>query len=469
VTFNSISFFAFFILIYALYRGLGHRFKLQNVLLLIASYAFYAVCDWRYLALLAGSTVVDYYLGGLIVNRPNQKKQYVVVSCVLNIGLLFAFKYFNFFQDNLLTLLHNLGLGVSPMTLQIVLPVGISFFTFQKMTYVIDLYRGKLSHRYTFIDFALFVSFFPLILSGPIERAINMLPQIAHQRTIQSDHISEGLWLITWGLFKKIYIADNLARIVDSIFAPAWAGTGTEALIGVYAYAVQIYCDFSGYTDMARGLAKLMGFQVMINFNLPYFAVNPSDFWRRWHISLSSWLRDYVYIPLGGSRIGTFRTYGNLLLVMLLVGLWHGAAWTFIVWGIYHGGLLIVTRLSIESLPKEGGTQSRLIHWLSVLLTFHLICFGWLIFRADSLSQVQALLTRIFTEFHLGGSAVSLFSTVFGYVAILLLVQTLQHARGSFDVLVRTPVFFKGIAYGALFYLMAMHGGVSDSFIYFQF
>ncbi len=469
--FNSFAFLAFFAVTYGLYRALGRYHQWQNRLLLIAGYLFYGSWNWWFVPLMALSTVIDYFLGLWIVQKPSSRKLFLVSSIVWNVGLLFVFKYFNFFQDNLIGLLENLGMSASPLTVQIMLPVGISFYTFQKMTYTIDIYHGKLQPHRNFLDFALFVSFFPLLLSGPIERARNLLPQVSAPRSMAGLRLREGVWLITWGLFKKIYIADNVAGIVNPVFSPGWRGSGMEALVGTYAYAVQIYCDFSGYSDIAQGLAMLLGFEVMRNFEFPYFARNPSEFWRRWHISLSSWLRDYVYIPLGGSRSDEWRTGRNLLITMLLVGLWHGAAWTFILWGIYHGCLLIAHRMTSGRGPREdlGQRPASMPSWLAVIGMFHLTCLGWMLFRAESVQHVLTMLRAMVFEFIPTDSLFSLLGSLLGFFALLLTVQLIQYVRKTHDVLRDAPVAVHGLAYGVLFYLMVMHGGVSESFIYFQF
>jgi alginate O-acetyltransferase complex protein AlgI len=469
--FNSFAFLVFFVVTYALYRLAWYRFKLQNRLLLIASYVFYGYWDWRFLPLLVASTVVDYYCGKLMVQNPTSRKHLLLTSIVVNIGILFVFKYFEFFQGNFVALMNSIGLQASPLISHVLLPLGISFYTFQKMTYAIDIYEGKIKPTEDFFDFALFVSFFPLLLSGPIERARNLLPQIGAARIVTKDHLREGVWLITWGLFKKVYIADNVAPIANGVFASDWNGSGAEALVGTYAYAVQIYCDFSGYSDIAQGLAIFLGFEVMRNFNFPYFARNPSDFWRRWHISLSTWLREYVYIPLGGSRVRDLVTYRNFFITMLLVGLWHGAAWAYVLWGSYHGCLLIAHRLlSFRRIAGEETPRPLVLpNWLAILSMFHLTCLGWLMFRAESLQQIWNMLSVMFTQFGPTSSAFSLLVSVLSYAAILVIVQCIQRARDTHYVLQNSPVAIRGMVYGVLFYLMAMHGGVSESFIYSQF
>lgn len=468
MVFNSVNFLMFFILLYAVYRALGRRYILQNHLLLIASYVFYGFWDWRFPTLMGITTVVDYMATRAMLTYPDKRQIFLGIGLLNNLGVLFVLKYYEFFQDNVLAALHQFGIEGSPLLIGVLLPVGISFYTFQRLTFVIDVYRRQSYADVGFLDFALFVSFFPLLLSGPIERAKDLLPQLRRVRPIESRHVEEGIWLVAWGLFKKVYVADNLAVLVDPVFADGWRGSGGEVLVAVYAYAFQIYCDFSGYSDVARGIAKFLGFDVRVNFNLPYFATNPSDFWRRWHMSLSTWLRDYVYIPMGGSRQGSWITNRNLMVTMTLVGLWHGAAWTFVFWGFYHGFLLVAYRLMAAD-PDGEHRQSRVGTIASILMMFHLTCLGWLLFRATSLVQVIDLLGAIVSGFGSGHQTVILLTQLFSYLAILLVVQCIQWVKGDLLVLDRTPIAVRGVAYGVLFYLTVLHGGTSNSFIYFQF
>ncbi|MDA1306433.1 MAG: MBOAT family protein, partial [Acidobacteria bacterium] len=314
-------------------------------MLLVASYVFYGAWDYRFLSLLGISTIIDYVVALRMADAAGRhRKAWLIVSLVTNLGLLGFFKYFNFFVDSGNALLIALGVDPMPMRLHIVLPVGISFYTFQTLSYTIDVYRGKLDPTRSLRDFALFVAYFPQLVAGPIERATHLLPQVLNPRRLSMPLLHQGLWLISWGLFKKMVIANNLAIVVDRTFAAGSGATGAEYLIAIYAFAFQIYCDFSGYSDIARGLAALMGIDLMVNFNNPYAATNPREFWRRWHISLSTWLRDYLYVPLGGNRGALWQTYRALMLTMLLGGIWHGAQWTFVVWGLYHGVWLAVHR-----------------------------------------------------------------------------------------------------------------------------
>ena len=388
--FNSYQFLFFFLIVFSLYYCLSYR--KQNWLLLIASYVFYGAWDYRFLSLIFLSTIIDFYTGRKIYDSSDSKvrKKFLFISCFFNLGILGFFKYFNFFVESGESFFNLIGFTFITPRLDIVLPVGISFYTFQTMSYTIDIYRNKQKAISNFFDFALFVSFFPQLVAGPIERSSNLLPQLTKERKVSLKLLREGAWLITYGLFKKCVIADNLALLVDKAFDPSSHSTGIICLIALYAFAFQIYCDFSGYSDIARGLAKLMGIELMVNFNIPYLSKTPSEFWKRWHISLSSWLRDYLYIPLGGNRKGPGRTMVNLILTMGLGGLWHGAAWNFILWGLYHGILLAVYKFFADE-----KFFNKVPSWVSQVFFFHLVCLGWLFFRATSMNQICIFLQEI--------------------------------------------------------------------------
>ena len=344
MVFNSLHFVWFFVAFYGAYRVLPHR--AQNWLLLIASYYFYAAWDWRFLGLLVASTLVDFTCARLLsrASTPRARRALLIVSLGFNLTLLGFFKYFNFFADSLHNLFAVLGWQVDVFTLRVLLPVGISFYTFVTMSYVIDVYRREIPATRDLLDFAVFVAFFPHLVAGPILRASTLLSQIDSPRRITREQLRDGAWLIAWGYFQKVFVADNLAGLANAAFDPAVPHTGVNVLLGVYAFAFQIYGDFAGYSNIARGTSKLMGIELIENFRFPYLVRTPQAFWRNWHISLSTWLRDYLYIPLGGSRGSEWQTRRNLFLTMVLGGLWHGAAWTFVVWGIYHGVLLIAYR-----------------------------------------------------------------------------------------------------------------------------
>ena len=479
--FNSFAFCVFYPVVWSLYWL--SRFRLQNLLLLAASYLFYSFWDWRFLSLILISTAVDYYVGlkigrlsgsdDPVANR--EKKRWLVVSMCTNLGILGFFKYFNFFVESMETLLALTGMEVTQLRLHIILPVGISFYTFQTMSYTIDVYRGILSPTRNFLDFALYVAYFPQLVAGPIERAKNLLPIISSRRTFHGQQLQEGLRLMLFGFFKKVYVADNIAHLVDQIFSHPDPG-GWQVLAGTYAFAIQIYCDFSGYTDIARGCSKCLGIDLMLNFRNPYIAVNPSDFWRRWHISLSTWLRDYLYIPLGGNRHGEAKTYRNLALTMLLGGLWHGAAWNFVLWGAWHGLLLIGHRLFAPLVAGRNflKTQKSLPvgHLLSMVLMFHLVCLGWILFRSGSLAQIQLMLTNLIV-WHPTRDAVpiQLFAPIVKFGLPLFMFEIILYALGQKEVrqVLMKPAVVHCAFYGVLFYLIAFYGATAQSFIYFQF
>jgi len=475
--FNSFAFALFLPIVLILYWLLPFRW--QNRMLLIASYVFYGYWDWRFLFLIALSTVVDYVAGLQVYKHEGHtndksvklRKIWLVGSICSNLVILGFFKYFNFFIDTFAGLLGTLNVETNSLYLEIILPVGISFYTFQTMSYTIDIYRKKMLPTRRFIDFALYVAFFPQLVAGPIERACNLLPLILNKRTFNRTQFFEGVHLIFWGLFKKVYVADNLAPIVNRIFGMS-DPTGMEAVIGTYAFAFQIYCDFSGYSDIARGVAKCMGFELMLNFNHPYVAISASDFWRRWHISLSTWLRDYLYVPLGGNRKGNFRTYVNLFLTMLLGGMWHGASWIFILWGAYQGAFLLSHRLMKPLL--NGISIIRMIpyslrHLIKMVFVFQLVCIGWIIFRAQSVDQVVDMLTAIFTW--RGSADYSLILPLLQFAGPLMLFDLIQAAFGNDELqkIEVIPIWIKSCVYAIIFYLLAFYGASAQSFIYFQF
>lgn len=469
--FNSIAFLLFLPAVLGLYYLLPH--KAQNRMLLVASIFFYASWDWRFLAPLLFSTTIDFYCASRMEalihdGRPvSARRPYLWLSTVTNLGLLGFFKYFNFFSENLHQLLTNLGFNPDPFTLQVILPVGISFYTFQALSYTIDVYRGELHAISSFWDFLLAVLYFPHLVAGPIQRASSLLPQVGKPRHTTREQVLEGIHLIVWGFFKKVFIADHLSPIVDATFGKT-AAPGGEVWLACLAFTVQIYCDFSGYTDIARGVAKLMGFEFILNFNLPYFASNPQEFWSRWHISLSGWLRDYLYISLGGNRHGTAQTYRNLFLTMVIGGFWHGAAWNFILWGIYHGTLLVVHRLwliSFENRLPRG-------HWsgaLGIPVMFLFTVYGWLLFRATSFQQLASFTAAM--AHPLDGWNPAQATLVGLYALPLVAVQFLQFFSGrlfwlSFDWM---PAELRSAVYAALLYATLFAGGQPQSFIYFQF
>lgn len=480
--FNSWVFWVFLPVVLAGYALLRRRG--QNRWLLVASYVFYGWWDWRFLGLLALSTVIDYLAARAIDRRGADGTTYahdhrrrtalLIVSLAVNLGVLAFFKYFHFFEDSLLDLLEAvLGRPVAPTGLDVILPVGISFYTFQSMSYTIDVYRGHLRATPDLLDFATFVAFFPQLVAGPIVRASEFLPQLASPRRFDARRFDEGGYLILWGMFKKVVVADNLAPLVETAYAADATPTGAAVLIATYAFAFQIYCDFSGYTDIARGCAKLMGFEFPLNFDLPYAARTPSEFWRRWHISLSTWLRDYLYIPLGGNRRGPARVYVNLMTTMVLGGLWHGASWTFVVWGAYQGALLCAWRFAeprlsaVPALARAHRLRAvKLVEWI---VFFHLVCLGWLVFRAESVSHLAALLGALADGIQLA-PAVDLAWPVLVFTAPVIAMQLAQHRTGRLDVVLGLPAPVRGAIYAFWLVGITVLGQFSgNEFIYFQF
>jgi D-alanyl-lipoteichoic acid acyltransferase DltB (MBOAT superfamily) len=475
MVFNSLQFAWFFVVVYGLYRLLpavssvegAHRG--QNWLLLIASYYFYAAWDYRFLALLAASTIVDYSCGRLMGAMHDQRRRRLVMwlSIAFNLTLLGFFKYFNFFVDNLQALFAAIGWHFDYVTLRVLLPIGISFYTFVTMSYVIDVYRREIEPTRHFVDFAVFVAYFPHLVAGPILRATALLPQIAQPRRISATQMREGAWLIVWGFFQKIFVADNLAPLASHVFAPEAHATGINVLLGTYAFAFQIYGDFAGYSNIARGTSKMMGIELIENFRFPYLVSSPQAFWRNWHISLSTWLRDYLYIPLGGSRGTPAQTQRNLLITMLLGGLWHGAAWTFVLWGLYQGLLLILYRPFESRIASLRGTN-RFTAWL---VMFHLTCFGWLIFRAPGVDTLGAMTASLFTNFAPSTVDVSgLLLPLLLYALPLIAVHLREAAADDVLVVPKLRVAVRYTVYAATLYLILLFGNFGGSdFIYFQF
>ncbi|MBI4598224.1 MAG: MBOAT family protein [Candidatus Omnitrophica bacterium] len=475
MSFNTLEFAVFFIVVYGLYCGLGHRW--QNLMLLVASYVFYGAWDWRFLGLLLISTVLDFFCGLGIhgAHSARIKRMVLGLSVAGNLAILGFFKYFNFFAGSFESLLASVGWTVHPHTLQIILPVGISFYTFQTMSYTIDVYRGQLQPTRRFLDFALFVTFFPQLVAGPIERAKNLLPQVLAPRTLSLERFEEGCFLILWGYLQKVLVADSLAQFVDPVFTAGSPASGPVVLIAAYAFAFQIYCDFAGYSNIARGLGKCMGFELMANFNLPYLATNPREFWNRWHISLSTWLRDYLYIPLGGGRGHALTIFRNLAVTMLLGGLWHGASWTFVVWGAYHGGLLIAHRL-VEPARQALSTDKRSFPgmvWqvVNMVVFFHLVCIGWVIFRAPSISAAWELLTRMALQVNARDLWQAMMAQRWlGWLALFAVVEYSQFRRGDRPAILARHPLLRTAGYMLVFYVTMFFGATAGKpFIYFQF
>ena len=391
--FNSFQYAIFLPVVFLLYWSVPHRFRWP--LLLAASYYFYMSWSVRYIVLILFTTVVSYGAGLLLEKTENRTRRSWILAgtLVACLGILFVFKYFNFFYETLDNLLGAFSIQLAPVTLKLLLPVGISFYTFQTLSYVIDVYRGEVKAEHHFGIYATFISFFPQLVAGPIERTSNLLPQIKAEHRFDYGQASYGLKLMAWGFFKKIVIADNLAVYVDRVYEDVFGVTGFALVLAAFFFTIQIYCDFSGYSDIARGTAKLLGIELMENFKSPYLSASVKEFWSRWHISLSTWFRDYVYIPLGGSRMSRRGTYINLLVTFLASGLWHGANWTFVLWGAVHGCAQILEKaLGLEKTEK----LNRPVRCLRTLLVFMFAGAAWVLFRAGSFAEVVHIYSHLF-------------------------------------------------------------------------
>jgi D-alanyl-lipoteichoic acid acyltransferase DltB (MBOAT superfamily) len=480
VFFDTPIYIIFLTLVVITYWRLGWR--PQNHLLLLASYVFYGWWDPRFLGLIAASTIVDFYCARAIARTDDvaRRKLLLTISLVINFGFLGAFKYFNFFMDSFAVALEALGFHHTPTAvLRILLPPGISFYTFQEVAYIVDVYKRRLKPADSLVDYALFISLFPHLIAGPIQRPDHLLPQVQAPRRFDSERFFNGLLLILSGLFRKAVIADNCALLADAAFSGRMGPPNLPiVLIGTYAFAWQIYGDFSGYSDIARGSAQLLGFHFMVNFRQPYLATSLQDFWRRWHISLSTWLRDYLYIPLGGSRDGERRTYRNLMLTMLLGGLWHGANWTYVVWGGIHGAGLGIERAARRMLPwaaadaadtADAAAPSFVATWAWRIVIFHLVCLAWIFFRAQSLGEAMTFL---------GGLRIWAWSAEYGlalrFLAVfsmpLMLLDLINERRGD-EYLLETSWVPARVAIGVtmMAFVTLFAANQLNAFIYFRF
>jgi len=479
--FNSLSFAIFLPIVFILYWLLPHRFRW--VLLLIASYYFYMSWNIKYVVLILATTVVSYVTAILLERTENlhSKKLYLAIAATISLGILFFFKYFNFFQENVIALFNQFAIQLHPTTLNLLLPVGISFYTFQTMSYVIDVYKGAVPAEHHFGKYATFISFFPQLVAGPIERTSNLLPQINAEHHFDYDKAAYGMKLMTWGFFKKLVIADVLAAYVDKIYDAPSKFYGFPLVLATFFFAFQIYCDFSGYSDIAIGCAKLLDIDLMQNFRSPYFSSSIKEFWSRWHISLSTWFKDYVYIPLGGNRRGKFRTNLNLITTFLVSGLWHGANWTFVIWGGIHGALQIVEK----SLFRKKETKRFTFTWiLRVLIVFLLCCFAWIFFRANTLRDAYLVITHLFTgiehpiSYFIDGIYATYGMNVSKATIISSLLPILVLALYDFfslktDVIQwissKHLVIRYGVYMAMLLYIMLFKASGEASFVYFQF
>ena len=481
-------------MVVALYFALPHRYRWA--LLLGASYYFYMCWRPEYAVLIMGSTLVDYWAGLRMGRRETRasRRPFLVLSLLVNLGLLFAFKYLGFFSESLEALLGLLGQSTDVPSIALVLPVGISFYTFQTLSYSIDVYRGEKEPERHLGVFALYVSFFPQLVAGPIERSTRLLPQFFQERDFDYDRVVDGLKLMLWGFFKKVVIADRVGLYVDEVYNNPDGYEGLPIWVATYLFAVQIYCDFSGYSDIAIGAAKVLGFDLMENFRRPYFSKSVQEFWRRWHISLSTWFRDYVYVALGGNRVSTGWWYFNIMVVFVVSGLWHGAAWTFVIWGALHGAFLSVGAITEPIRKKvwnrlEKATQTRLSfhaagfhawplaymrQWVAVLVTFHLVCFGWVFFRANSLPDVILLLQQaiLFSDFQVALPAFGVRELIISFISIFILlgVQIIERREDVRSFLSGRPTWLRWSVYLSVILMIAWFGQFeARDFIYFQF
>ena len=472
MSFVSVAFFVFLPIVFFLYWMVQRWHGWQNLCLLIASYVFYGWWDWRFLILIL-ITSLSSFVSGFFIEKSRFKRLYLFGNICLNLGILGLFKYYGFFADNLNLLLSQFCLSLDMPTWRIILPVGISFYTFQSLSYSIDVYRGKIRATRDVVSFCTYIAFFPQLVAGPIERATNLLPQMLGPRRFDYDEAVDGLRRILWGFFKKLVVADNCALAVNQIWDNYPDANALTLLCGMVLFTFQIYGDFSGYSDIAIGTAKLFGIRLMDNFRLPYFSRSIAEFWGRWHISLMTWFRDYLYIPLGGSRVGASRTACNIFIVFLLSGLWHGANWTFVVWGAYNAVLIVVGRWLWKSSSKE----DRLVGWKdlgAVISTFILVVLGWVVFRADNLSDAVGYLyslTDALASFSFGMPAYGKMAIV--YCVLFVIIEWVQRDRIC-------PLQLSGcwlgqyrwsrwLVYYLLFMLTFFGRGEEQTFIYFQF
>lgn len=476
--FNSFEYAIFLPVVFLLYWfAFNKSFRQQNILLLAAGYFFYGWWDYRFLGLLFFSTFLDFASGRIIDDSSSQRarKTWLITSVVVNLGLLGFFKYYNFFVASAADALTALGFQPNVHTLQLILPIGISFYTFHGLSYVFDVYNGKISSTRNFADYAVFVCFFPLLVAGPIERATHLLPQVKSPRIFSYDNASEGMRQILWGLFKKVVIADSCAPFVNSIFANYEAASTFELASGAVLFAFQIYGDFSGYSDIALGSARLLGFDLMTNFRTPYFSRDIAEFWRRWHISLSSWFRDYVYIPLGGSKRGPGRAVFNTVVIFVVSGFWHGANWTFIVWGalnaLYFIPLLMVRRNRQHlDVVAEGRYLPSLKEIVQVASTFAIVCFAWIFFRADSLSGAFGYIGAALSNQLMPADAMIIKPSLAIILLVWLVVEWLGRVNGVHTLLRGFRPAVRYSTYAMLLLVIGLFGVFNESeFIYFQF
>lgn len=476
--FNSVSYGIFLPIVFLLYYFVFKSLKHQNLFLLAASYFFYGCWNWHFTLLLAFSTYLDFYCGQKIHTASTHRKTWLYVSIIINVGFLAIFKYYNFFATSLADLLSQFGMKVNINLLNIILPVGISFYTFHGLSYVFDIYTKRIKPTKNAVDYALFVSFFPLLVAGPIERAAHLLPQIQNNRIFSSSKALDGFRQIIWGLFKKTVIADSCATFADSIFNSSQSHNGSTLFLGAFLFTFQIYGDFSGYSDIALGTARLFGFELLQNFSFPYFSRNMAEFWRKWHISLSSWFKDYLYIPLGGSRGSTWNTVKNTLIIFIVSGFWHGANWTFIVWGALNAILVLpsmikkTNRINIDVVAR-GKIFPSINEAISIISTFVLIVFTWIFFRANSITDAFQIISTIFSKSFFSKPEV-LPKTVLLYIFLFMIIEWLgRDQRYALEKLGNSSIKFQSAIHWAFCYILVIvifiFTGNETQFIYFQF
>jgi D-alanyl-lipoteichoic acid acyltransferase DltB (MBOAT superfamily) len=478
VLFNSIDFAVFLPLVFAIYWLIpSKRYKLQNGVIFVASYVFYGWWDWRFLTLIFFSTTVDFYLSKYLSTTENETRRKFLLACsvIVNLGLLAVFKYLNFFLESFVTAYQLFGTGFEYDRIHIILPVGISFYTFQTLSYTIDVYRRKIQPSHDFLAFGAFVSFFPQLVAGPIERASNMLPQFNSLRKFDFIAAKDGLRQILWGLFIKMLIADQAAVYVNLIYGDHESYSGSTLLIGSILFAFQIYCDFAGYSHIAIGVGKLFGIQLMSNFAFPYFSRDIAEFWRRWHISLSTWFRDYVYIPLGGSRVGKAMAIRNITIVFVVSGFWHGANWTFIIWGFLHALFYLPLFLSGKNRENlapitSGGYVPVFSDLLKILSTFLLTTLAWVFFRSESVSQAVDILINIFSSTFF---SIPEIRPIFFFLLLIVFILVEWIGRHDQYAVEKTmnlmPRYLRWALYYSMIAFLLNSGTVEQDFIYFQF
>ncbi|MBQ8257626.1 MAG: MBOAT family protein [Bacteroidaceae bacterium] len=477
--FNSLEYLIFLPIVFILYWFVFKKREWQNLLIVIASYYFYGCWSWKFLLLIAFTTFSS-YLSGVLIEKYEGKRLYQKAACatniIINIGILCVFKYYNFFAESLADMFAVAGIQLNWVTLDVILPVGISFYTFQALSYTIDIYQHKFKATKHIVSFFAYVSFFPLLVAGPIDRASNLIPQFEKARTFSYDKAVDGLRQILWGLFKKMVVADNCAAAVNAFFGNYEGFDGFNLFCGGVMFTVQIYCDFSGYSDIALGSARLFGFEAMRNFRYPFFARDIAEMWRRWHISLTTWFRDYIYIPLGGSRCSKWKIVRNTLIIYLVSGLWHGANWTFVAWGAFHAALFIPIILSGKNRKytnsvAEGRYLPTLKELGQMLGTFLLVMFGFIIFRAETITQAWNYIARIFTEFTF--SSLEYGEKALQYAALMLVIEWVYRDR-EHGLQIKGNGLMKyraarWLTYATLLYMIFTLSGTQATFIYFQF